>query len=189
MTQFEQQLREALRREEPSPGFEDRVLARLESKVEREPATLIAMPARRRVVPWAAAAAAASIAIVGLTGAFLSRSTLGPGPEVNAITGPTSEEIPHESPSETYAPTNEPTDARPSSDRRPARAKAGRAPKPSRRSPDPARIAEALQARDQLRRALAITSGALEAVQRKVTSDDDGVPTSRRVSNPSGSAR
>ena len=62
MQSFEDELRSALRRKEPSPDFADRVLARVPTGLPRRPLG----PARR---PWAAGVAALAASVLLASGA------------------------------------------------------------------------------------------------------------------------
>ena len=63
---LEDELRAALRREDPSPGFAERVQARAQSSPAPKPATPIFQPVRFPRMMWAAAMAA--MLVVGFVG-------------------------------------------------------------------------------------------------------------------------
>ena len=65
LTEFEQQLTQAMRRVDPPEGFAERVLARAKTQ-QVSPTNLLVMPARVRV--WAGGAIAAVLAIGAFVG-------------------------------------------------------------------------------------------------------------------------
>lgn len=162
MSKLEDDLRQALRREEPPEGFADRVLARLPAA---EPAKVVEMRPRPRPAPlWAAAAAAAVVAAGALWMALPQ-----PGPPVNLASnaaGPPVVEVtppPVEVTQPDVVPENEPPKPRTI-----VRTNTGR----HRRRAQPARPAAApileaeRRAAEQFVLAMQITSAKLEPVQK-----------------------
>lgn len=68
MNRFEEQLRAALRRQDPPPGFADRVLERTATPAVR------VMPARWQRVLWASGAIAAALAVVWVSASTYQHS-------------------------------------------------------------------------------------------------------------------
>jgi hypothetical protein len=153
MSHLDEELRTALRREEPSEGFVNRVLERLPAE---PPRAAIARQSMART--WLAAAAAVVLA----TGAIWLTIPGVPEPNVGKLVTP-GPAVPPE-PSKKVQPPDAAPPPRPES-QRPAPAPPRHAPRPQ---PRPRDDAEALHAAEQLRTALDLTSDKFRFAQREV---------------------
>jgi hypothetical protein len=200
--QFEDQLRDALRPVEPPADFADRVLARIDAGAppgaspdpRSAPAEVIPMRPRRVAPVWVGVAAAAALTLAGGAGYYVAAPRPADAPTSSRVYGPTEDEVPRtpapelrQPPPETTA-APEPRPVAPSAPRPVRRSVPARA---ARRAPEsrPALTAEAIHARQQLMRALAITGSALDAVERTVTTRDEVPPTSGRRTSDDGTSR
>ncbi len=160
MKHLDEELRRALRREDPPAGFAERLLERLPA----EPPVVVPMPARGRTPTRFTLAAAAALAVV-TGGVWLAIPRSDIPKEVVAI--PTSEAKPV-----TPAPPVRPTiDATPEDSKGPLEVTG---PMPTsrpvrlRRTPRPVEDPEAIRAAEQLQIALQITGTKLNVVRREV---------------------
>lgn len=152
MSHLDDELRNALRREEPPEGFVNRVLERLPAEAPR--ATIARRGAAR---PWLAAAAALVLA----TGGVWLVLPHAPQPDRGGLVKPEPTIVPRPPAPRPPAGTPEPPKAEPP---RPAPPRHAPRPRPRQARDD----AEALHAAEQLRTALGVTSDTFRLTQREV---------------------
>ena len=165
MSHLEDELRKALRRENPAEGFAERVLARLPA----EPAKVVELRPRPRRAFFLAAAAAAVIAVAaGAAWMALSVPDAGSNGSAVAVTPPATPVAtpatpgPLEAPAEVLPVTPAPPPQIATADKP---RKPRRAPKTSRRE-QPSDLER--QAAEQFLLAMQITSDKLDAVQKEI---------------------
>lgn len=160
MKHLDEELRRALRREDPPAGFAERLLERLPA----EPPVVVPMPARGRKTTRFTLAAAAALA-VATGGVWLAIPRSDIQKEVVAIPAPTP------APAPLPPPVHPPIDPAPGDPKGPLEI-TGRAPTPRpvrlRRPSRPVEDVEAIRAAEQLQVALQITGTKLNVVRREV---------------------
>ncbi len=160
MKHLDEELRRALRREDPPAGFAQRLLERLPA----EPPVVVPMPARGRTPTRFTLAAAAALAVV-TGGVWLAIPRSDIPKEVVAIPAPVAP------PAAPAPPIGTAIDTRPGDSKGPLEVTG---PTPTtrpvrlRRTPRPVDDVEAIRAAEQLQIALQITGTKLNVVRREV---------------------
>ena len=172
MNHLDDELRLALRREDPPPDFAERVLDRLDAERRASES-----PARSRRSPLYGLAAAAALALMALAGlwvaSLLSNGRKAAGPPVAEAPPSVSEEgnkvtNRHEQPDDEPHKSAAAPPRSPSLHRVARRGERSRAPQAGRQAVSDLSAAQAEAAREQLMLALRIAGAKLNMAQRKI---------------------